>query len=128
MRKLLKSHHPMRHANSFKYAFQGVFHALLNEANFRVQILVALIYSGLGFYFNVSGFEWALITIVLGFLLCAEIINTAIEEFIDHLIKEHHEGAKTIKNLSAGFVLVASMTALIVGVIIFSSRILNLFG
>ena len=41
----------------------------------------------------------------MGLLLSAEMINTLVEEFIDNLIKDEHEGAKIIKDVAAGFVL-----------------------
>jgi len=118
MDPLLKSHHPARHMNSFKYAFKGLIHALMNEANFRVEVVVASFFVSMGLLFNIKLYEWAVLVLALGFLLSAEIMNTAIEEFIDHLVKEHHEGVRVIKDLSAAFVLTASITTLLVFLLI----------
>ena len=123
MLKIFKSHHPRRHAKSFKYAFEGVLHALLNEANFRVQIVITIIAVTLGVHYRITTTEWGLLTITSGFLLAAELINTAIEEFIDHLIEDHDEGAKVIKDVSAGFVFITSVTTLIILLLIFFPRI-----
>jgi diacylglycerol kinase len=123
---IFSSHHPVRHAKSFKYAFTGIFHALLNEANFRVQIVILIFSIILGLHFKITPLEWAVLSLSMGTLLSSELMNTAVEEFIDHLIKEHHEGAKVIKDLSAGFVLVTAITALSIMVIIFGPR-LNIF-
>jgi undecaprenol kinase len=122
MINLLKSHHPLRHARSFKFAFQGIFHALLNEANFRVQVVIVIIATVFGIHFKISNIEWALLIITMGSLLSAEMINTAIEEFIDALIKEYHDGAKVIKDVSAGFVLITAIIALLVLILIFGHR------
>jgi diacylglycerol kinase (ATP) len=54
-------------------------------------------------------------------------INTVVEEFIDQLIKEYHEGAKVIKDMSAGFVLITAVTTLIILFLIFGHRIPTLF-
>ncbi len=70
--------------------------------------------------------EWSLIVISLGFLLAAEMVNTVVEEFIDHLIKEYHEGARIIKDLSAGFVLTAGAGALIVTLLILVPKLVPL--
>lgn len=126
MKKILKSHHPIRHVNSFKYAFKGIFHALLNEANFRVQVVVAITSIVLGIYFKITNVEWGLLIVSMGFLLSAEMVNTVVEEFIDHLINEHNEGARIIKDLSAGFVLVTAITATSIFVLIFGQRLLLL--
>jgi len=119
MKNIFKSHHPVRHAKSFKYAFSGILHAVVNEANFRVQIFITIVSIVLGFYYHITTIEWAVLILALGFLLAAELINTAVEEFIDHLVQEHHEGAKVIKDLSAGFVLTAAVTTLLIMLLIF---------
>lgn len=121
--KIFSSHHPVRHAKSFKYAFQGIFHALLNEANFRVQLLFSIFILVIGLLLNISNTEWAVIVIALGLLLSAEMVNTVVEEFIDNLITEQSEAAKIIKDLSAGFVLTTGVVALIVTLLIFVPKI-----
>lgn len=123
MNHLLQSHHPIRHANSFKYAAKGVIHALMNEANFRVQVTIMSINFFLGFWFKIPAIEWAVLILSMGFLLGAEMMNTVVEEFIDHLIHEHHEGARVIKDLAAGYVLLAAFTALAVMIILFWHRL-----
>ena len=123
MRNALKSHHPRRHANSFKYASKGIIHALRYEANFRVEAVFAVISISLGVVYNISVLEWILTTIVLGMLISAELVNTLVEEFIDHLIKEHNEGARIIKDLAAGYVLSVSICVFIVLCLIFLPKI-----
>lgn len=127
MKRILQSHHPIRHVKSFKYAFEGLFHALLNEANFRVQVSLTIIIVSMAIYFNISYVEWGLLIMASGFLLAAEMLNTVVEELLDHLIKEYHEGVKVIKDLAAGFVLTASITALIIFILVFGHRIFGLF-
>lgn len=119
MNSLFKSHHPLRHARSFKHAFEGIWHALLNEANFRVQLVIVFAACSLGVYFHISNTEWGLLVLSMGALLAAEVINTVVEEFIDFLIKENNDGAKLIKDMSAGFVLIAAAAALVILYLIF---------
>jgi diacylglycerol kinase len=123
MKNVFMSHHPLRHARSFKHAFEGIWHALLNEANFRVQILIVFAACSLGVFYRISNTEWGLLVLSMGALLAAEIINTVVEEFIDVLIKEQHEGAKVIKDMSAGFVLIAAAAALVILYLIFGQRL-----
>jgi len=124
MFELLKSHHPMRHAKSFKHAFEGIFHALLHEANFRVQVMIVFLAVLFGIRLKISNTEWGLLTISMGLLLTAEMVNTVVEEFIDNLIQEYHDGAKVIKDLSAGFVLITAIVALIILYLIFGHRVI----
>ena len=122
MASIFKSHHPIRHVKSFKHAFDGIWHALLNEPNFRVQILVTFVACSLGVFYHISNTEWGLLILSMGALLAAEVVNTVVEEFIDVLIKDYDEGAKIIKDMSAGFVLIAAGGALIILYLIFGHR------
>ena len=124
MHQILKAHHPVRHIKSFKYAFQGIFHALINEPNFRIQLFAATVSAMLGFFYKISTTEWSILIISMGLLLMAELVNTVVEEFIDVLIKEYHEGAKVIKDMSAGFVLITAAVAAINLGLIFGPKIL----
>jgi diacylglycerol kinase len=121
--RLFRSARPPRTAKSFKYAFQGLFHALINEPNFRIQIIIAVIAVFLGFHFGITNTEWSLLILSMGALLSAEMTNTVVEELLDQLIKEYHEGARIIKDLSAGFVLVTSLATLLILILIFGHRI-----
>lgn len=108
----------MRHAKSFQHAFSGLFHALMNEPNFRVEVVAALFFVSVGLMVKLSLTHWALLVLAIGFVLVAEVINTVIEEFIDLLVKEHHDGVKVIKDMAAAFVLIASLTCLFVFIIV----------
>jgi diacylglycerol kinase len=123
MGKLIASHHPKRQLASFKYAYRGILHATVNEANFRTQLAIVLVSVMAGFAYHIQLVEWLGLVVVCGMLLSAELINTAIEEFIDHLIHEHHEGARIIKDLSAGYVLTTAICALAVFLLIFAPKV-----
>ena len=116
---IIKSHHPVKHLKSFKYAFSGIWHALLNEANFRVQMFFTLIVVILGFYFNISVSEWSVLILASASLLSAEVINTSIENFIDFIFPERSPVVKIIKDLSAGYVLINAIACLLITIIIF---------
>jgi len=119
LKNIAKEHHPKKQAKRFKYAFEGIFHALLNEANFRLQVLYTFIVIGAGLYFRINPAEWGLLILSLGLLLSAEMINTVVENVIDSLIKDYDESAKIIKDLSAGYVLVIGITTFMISLIIF---------
>lgn len=122
MIKLFQSHHPIRHAKSFKHAFEGLFRALINEPNFRVQIGIVALAAYFGKKFNISNAEWSILIISLGLLLTAEIINTVVEELTDHFVKEEDPIVKIIKDLSAGFVLIAAISTALIIYLTFASK------
>lgn len=127
MKSLLKSHHPKKHARSFKFAFEGIFHALLNEPNFRVHIVATIAIVCLGYLFNISNVEWAIITIISAMVLTAEMMNTVVEQVIDHLFKEEHPVAKITKDLAAGYVLISAIAAVIIFVLLFGHRLRGIY-
>jgi len=124
---LIKSHHPLKHLNSFKHAFSGIFHTLYHEANFRVQIFLTLISVLLGLYFKISPAEWSVLIISFSMLLSSEILNTSIENLIDFVVPKRSPIVKIIKDLSAGFVLVNAFSFLVINLIIFIPKIFNYY-
>lgn len=117
IRKLIKS---------FGYAFGGIRLAFKHNLNIRIDFIVAFLVIIAGIYFRVNAFEMGILGVMILLVICAEMINTAIEEVVNLLINEHRQEAKIAKDVSAGMVLLTAMGSAIVGVLIFLPRILNL--
>lgn len=71
--------------------------------------------------------EQAILAVVIGGVLALELINTAIERIVDVIFQKYDDQAKIIKDAAAGAVLVFSITAVVVGAIIFVPKILAFF-
>ncbi len=112
---------------SFGYAFEGVWHAIKNNRNLRIDIVVAFGVIVLGIFFHVASIEMNILAIMILLVVSAEMINTAIEEMVDLIIKEHREEAKIAKDVSAGMVLLTAIGSVIVGILIFVPHMLKLF-
>lgn len=106
------------HVISFKYAFQGVIAALKQEPNLKFHFLAGVGALILSFILKISREEWITIIILIGFVISVELTNTAIEVVVDAFTDKNHPGAKLAKDISAGAVLVAALTAAIVGTLI----------
>ena len=63
--------------------------------------------------------------LVIGFVMVAELINTAIEAAVD-LVTKSSPLARTAKDVAAGAVLIAAITSVFVGVVIFFPRLSRL--
>lgn len=122
---IIKSHHPVKHIKSFKYAFSGIFLTLINEANFRLQLVISVIAFSMGFYFNISAAEWSVLIIAFSSLLSAEVLNTSIENFINYVIPKKSEVVRVVKDMSAGFVLINALACLAILIIIFGKYLIN---
>ena len=112
---------------SFQYAVKGVARVILTERSFRIQLLLCVLTVIAGFIFHISSTEWLFIILISCLVLSLEMINTAFELIIDLVTEEYKIVAKHIKDIAAGAVLIASLIALIGGLIIFIPHFLALF-
>ncbi len=112
---------------SFGYALKGITTVFKEEFNARVHFLAALVAVTLGVVLKVTWFEWIILILVIGGVFAMELINTSIEGLADLYSREHNPKIKKIKDLAAGAVLVAAITALLIGLVIFLPKILNQF-
>ena len=112
---------------SFKYALNGVFTALKICRNLKIHYLLAVIAVAAGFYFSIDRFEFAVVLLAIVLVVTLEMMNTAIEKVVDLLTEKYHILALIAKDVAAGAVLIASITALIVGALIFGPYIVRLF-
>lgn len=113
--------------NSFGFAFQGIKEAFTYEPNFKIHVLIGVLVSILAFYLNFSRQDWLVLIFTIFFVLILELINTAIEELVNLVSPEFSQNAKIAKDVSAAAVLLGSFLAVIVGLILFLPKLLNLF-
>ncbi len=111
-----------RRIMSFKHAFDGIFLVFKNEANFRIEFSLGVLAVVLGFILNISPIEWAIVLLLVAFVLSAELLNSIIEKTVSCLSVDsvRHD----TKDIAAGFVLILSIAAAIIGLIIFLPKIL----
>lgn len=108
-----------------RYAINGLKYAFKNEINIRIHFLIALLVLIAGFILAISVLEWVLLILMIGFVITAELLNTAVETMLDYLAPKWHPMAGSIKDLTAGAVLVTSIVAFIIGMIIFLPKIIE---
>ncbi|OAD92646.1 diacylglycerol kinase [Aequorivita soesokkakensis] len=101
------------------YAFKGALLLLRNEASIQVQAVIAIIMAFAGFYFEISAVEWMLQIFAIGLVMSIEGLNTAVEEIADFVHPDFHNKIGFIKDVAAGAVFFAAITAIIIGCIIY---------
>jgi diacylglycerol kinase len=112
---------------SFKYAIQGFKTAFLNEFKIRLHCVIVLVVVTGGLLLNLSILEWISVVISMGIVLITELINTSIETLSDTLHPNVSEGIKNTKDIAASAVLIASTTALTIGLIVFIPYLCHYF-
>ncbi len=114
----------IRRMKSFANAIRGVGIILRTQPNIWIQILAGIVVVLMGIAYHITSTEWIALTFAIGFVIVSEGFNSALEVDIDLTSPEYHPFARDTKDIAAGAVLLASLTATAVGLIIFVPKIL----
>lgn len=117
-----------RLANSFKYAWQGIVQSYKGEQNLKIHTFIAILVIVFGFFLKISYIEWLVCLILIGLVLMAEFINTAIEYVVDLASPSVQPLAKASKDTAAAGVLMMAIISAIIGLIIFIPKIIDFIG
>ncbi len=104
---------------SMKFALQGAIKLITTEHSVMVQFSLGILMTFAGFFFNISHEEWLIQTLCIGLVLGIEGLNTAVEKVADFIHPEYHQRIGFIKDIAAGAVFFAAMTAIAIGLMIY---------
>lgn len=119
--------HPFRwreRGHSFIYAGRGI-RLLWHEHNTHIHLVATILVCVAGICFGLSTTEWAALIIAIGFVWVTEALNTAIERLCDHVELARHPAIAAVKDIAAGAVLIAAITAALTGIVIFAPHIIS---
>ena len=105
---------------SFGFALQGFRFAVTSERNIKVMLGGFAFAVVCGLFLEIDPVRWGVILLCCGAVLCAELLNTAIETIVDLVSPEYHPLAGRAKDIAAASVYVLSITAAIVGLLVFA--------
>jgi len=114
-------------SNTFKNARKGMRIAIKSEINIRVHFCIAMVVIATAVLLNFSIERLCIIILTIAFVIATEMLNSAIEFSLDAVF--HNKYSKLVgmaKDISAGAVMFASVTAIIVGILLFGSEIIKL--
>lgn len=111
---------------ALKNSINGIKYTYVSGKNFKIQLFFAIIATIAGIIFKISLLEWSIITILVFLVLFAEMINTVIETIVNMITNEYNEKAKIAKDVSAGAVTICAICSVIVGLIIFIPKLLEI--
>lgn len=113
---------------SFKFAGKGVLLTLRSQHNAWIHAAATLVVVVAGVALHITRTEWCLVLLSCAAVWTAEALNTAIEFLADATTKEFHPVVGQAKDVAAGAVLVAAAAAFVVGAVIFTPHLVQLFG
>jgi diacylglycerol kinase len=103
---------------SFGHAFRGWAYVLKTQHNAWIHSVVATAVVALGIWLGLPARDWAVLVLAIAMVFTAEFINTSIEAVVDLASPSHHPLAKVGKDVGAAAVLVAALSAILVGLLI----------
>ncbi|HEV8504613.1 MAG TPA: diacylglycerol kinase family protein [Chitinophagaceae bacterium] len=109
---------------SFQFAFAGLNSFFSTQHNAIIHLIMTLLAFSAAVLYHVTKVEAIAITLSVGFVWTAELLNTAIEKLADLVSTDHHPAIKFIKDVSAAGVLLSALAAFITGAIIFLPKLL----
>lgn len=104
---------------SFAFAWKGIGSFVRKEHNAWIHCSAIIAVTTAGVLFNITRTEWLIILLCFGIVLAAEAFNTAIERLVNLVSPDYHPIAGDVKDIAAGGVLICSITAAIIGAVIF---------
>jgi diacylglycerol kinase len=114
-------------SEKFRDALRGWKFGIRGHSSFFVHFFCAALVVAAGVALQCTPEQWGLLLLCIGFVLTAELFNSAVETLhrgLDDLTKERTWQALDI---AAGAVLMASFTAVVVGLLVFGKQLLGWF-
>jgi diacylglycerol kinase (ATP) len=109
---------------SVSFAVKGAAKLITTEHSVMVQFAIGIFMTIAGFYYDISRTEWLFQTFAIGFVMSIEGLNTAVEKIADFIHPNYHERIGFIKDIAAGAVFFAALTAVAIGIIIYAPKFL----
>jgi len=112
-------------AKAFGYAFSGWWHVIRTQRNAWIHALISVFVLVVGIWLKLPLKDWAFIVIAFALVWIAEFINTALEAVVDLASEENHPLARVGKDVGAAAVLIAALTAIVIGLLVLGPPLLE---
>ena len=109
---------------SVSFAVKGAVKLITTEHSIMVQFFLGIFMTIVGFLMDITTTEWLFQTLAIGLVMSVEGINTAVEKIADFIHPNFHERIGFIKDIAAGAVFFAALTAIAIGLIIYVPKFL----
>lgn len=112
--------------SAFVHAWNGMLYFVRNERNARIHVTASVLVILAGCWLQLTSLDWCILLFCIGWVIMAELMNTAIEHLCNMMQPGQDIRIKRIKDMSAAAVLFVTIISVITGFIIFLPYILSL--
>jgi diacylglycerol kinase (ATP) len=117
--------------SSVKNAIVGWWHVIRTQKNAWIHAIATVVVILMAFWLKLPTRDWSILILTVAMVWTAEFLNTALEIVVDLASPNLHPLAKVGKDVGAAGVLIAALSAVIIGFLIlgppFMERIRPLF-
>lgn len=110
--------------SSFLNALRGLAFMLATQRHAQIHAAATLIVVAMGWWLKMESNGWCWLVVAIGMVFSAEAFNTAIERLADRVTLERDPLIRHAKDVAAGAVLCAAITAAIIGFIVLGPLLL----
>lgn len=111
---------------ALKNAMNGVVYVVKNGKNIKIQIVIAILVFIAAIILKFNNVELAILVLICFFIFALEFINTVIERLADLYTTEYNEKVKVIKDVAAGTVAIIAIASIIIGILLFIPKIIDI--
>jgi diacylglycerol kinase len=122
----LRSRRPWR--DKFRAALRGLKLGVRGHSSFFVHFFVTALVLAAAIAFQCDTTEWCLLIGCIGGVLTAELFNSAVETLFRGLDEETRARVWPCLDIAAGAVLLASITASVIGCVVFLPKLARFLG
>ena len=113
---------------AFADAMRGLGHVFTTQPNARFHVWAALAAVLLASGLHFAAGEWAVLCLSITLVWVSEVVNTALESVVDLASPEIHPLARYAKDAAAGAVLLAAVSSIIIGLLLFVPKLWRWFA
>ncbi|MDE6473357.1 MAG: diacylglycerol kinase family protein [Ureaplasma sp.] len=110
----------------FAYALYGLKTSLKEEKSLVIHLVIAILTFIISGVLKINITQWAIIVTMVGVVISSELMNTAIENTVDLISFKYNINVKKIKDIAAAATFILALAAIVVGLLIFVSRIVEM--
>ena len=110
----------------FKVAFRGVAIGFSTQSSFKVHLPVAVLVLLLSVWLRIELWQWCVLVGSIGCVLALELFNTGLESLSRAVTREENPWIRDALDVGSGAVLIASLTAALIGSMVLLPPLLRL--
>jgi diacylglycerol kinase len=108
----------------FRDAFRGIREGVLGERAFAVHLPMAVAVVAAAAFFSVTPTQWLVLILCITLVITTELLNSALERMAKAVTQDRNVHVGAALDIAAGAVLLASIGAVICGLVIFVPYVL----